>query len=243
MKTKLFALASLVFMTSCSRTENEPQENNPTNPTTKILPKKVIDGNITSTISYDDTKITNVKRSDGVTVYYSYKDNSIENIKFIKSDGTVVENDFYKYDTSGNLTEINTNDNIIKKYVKQNDGRILETTTYSNSTTNNKFLTYTNGNLIKTQSDNSISIFSYDSKNSPFTNVKGVSKISDNNGSTTNNSLEQNISNLNGNTVISTSKFRNVITYNTEGYPTEIKVYYTGTNGVENFEKTISYEY
>jgi|GEM_PF-2982964 len=242
-KNLTYLLAMLVLTASCSRTENEPQEDNPTNPTVVILPKKITDGGFTSTFSYNGNKISNVKRSDGVTIYYSYKDNTIENIKFVKSDGTIAENDFYKYDTSGNLTEIDTNDNIVKKYTKQSDGRILEITTYSNSSTNSRYLTYNNGNLIKTESENNLTNFTYDSKYSPFTNVVGVSKIYDKNGSTTNNALEENISNLSGGTVISTSKFRNVVTYNGNGYPTEIKIYYTGANGVENLEKSISYEY
>jgi hypothetical protein len=240
-KLFLFVLASLLSLNSCSNIESKQSAKN------EILPKKIITtsgtGSIISStdITYDGNKIIGTKSSSGEYQIYKYTGTFLTRIESYDASGKLVLEDNYTY-ANGKLDKNVFIDNgstpIETTYTYNQDGTIsfVESRLQGSFLTNGKFF-LTNGNITSIETSNTnytgTYTFEYDSKNSPTKNFLGYNLLLPGN----NYEILQSKNNLlkyveKGNT----ETFSYV--YNSDGYPTERKIYHNG-----NLESIVQYIY
>lgn len=181
-----FLAIGAMTLTSCSSDDNGGSGT--------ILLKKTIetfdDGStMTSTATYDGTKIKKITTDQGFTLDFTYTGNLITKMEY-KFIGVLFQTDIYSYDANENLTSyvrLEHEDGLGAKevYVHNPDGTI-SVTAYSGDLTSQTTLDGTgtitflaNGevdSITTTYSDDHT--YTYDNKNNPFKNVTGYGKIS-----------------------------------------------------------------
>lgn len=256
MKKTIFFLSTilLVGFTSCSSDD----DSNP-NPTSDILVKKVIyqgedSFNEEITFTYNGNKLLQGVYDDGTIEKYYYNGDLITKIEYV-FEGDVEEQDLFSYDSQGRLVEHKYQDLIEdfedKSLFVYNDNSTITKTNITGSIDNTQTTGFEStitmlNNEISTivQTDGLTYTYIYDTKNSPFKNVTGYSKIAysiqsdfELHGSA------KNIITINENNSSYTS---NMITYNSSDYPVSIasQAYFDAQNFPNVFETmTIQYIY
>lgn len=236
---KLFcflALSSLV-LTSCSSDDNS-------NPSGTVLLKKTIetdvDGSeIVSTATYNGTKLVKVISDGGYGIYFTYTGDLITRTDY-KVGGQIFETQLYTYNASNELIEYVLTEPLDgygwkEVHVHNTDGSV-SVTAYSGDTNAQTLLeghatiAFANGEVSQITSDYQGShAYTYDTKNSPFKNVTGYSKIS---------YVEGEAEGILHNMLTDTSSDGNsamIYTYNANDYPTSVIENYDGEESTTEF--------
>lgn len=263
MKNLLHILLISALFTGCSSNNDDvtPED------TTPILPVKITEttksGNTYfSTIKYDGDKILEMNDDDGSKTVYTYNGNNIVKTVDYDKNSKIEYTREFKYANDRLSSEKITNTHtgtlsytIIYNYINDNTVKykLLESSTYNPSTGTYSNLKYTdyettlvNGNLSKikrTLSSGTVvnRIYTYDNKNNPASNIKGLTKInllSSYDGGSGINNITKLISS-------STDSFFNYTNtssyeYNSNNYPIKQVTNYTGG---ANTSSTTVYQY
>lgn len=237
----LFAASLLVF-TSCSK-----DDNNSSDSASSILVKKRINvgyNGLSSSenIVYNGNKIVSITEQDGSVFKYTYTGELITKTEEIDAKGVVDYTTEYTY-TNGKLTtSINKNTGsefyYKVKYTHNADGTVsydqfrgtVATGVEEEYGATGKY-TFKDGNLVKLEvsnyGDEKFYVYEYDTKNSPFKNVTGLSLLLDDETAVNNVVKETRTSGSGDNihTYITTYSY----TYDANNYPTErIESYLSG---------------
>jgi hypothetical protein len=244
--------AALVALTSCSNDDDSSKSSS-------ILVKKITefenDKPVSKDIVYNGNKIVSITNADGSQAKFTYTGDFITKNEHFDEKGKLAGTDEYTY-TNGKLTtyvEKEPGDNIYyykTKYVHNADGtvsyeefRVTVSTGFEEEYGEIGKLTFKDGNLIKAENSyygyDSIKVYDYDVKNSPFKNITGYSLLLEDE-SVVNNIIKETRtsgSGANVNTSVTTYTYK----YDTNNYPTE-KVT-TFPNGNSTSSETTQYFY
>jgi hypothetical protein len=257
MKKTIFFLSTilLVGFSSCSSDD----DGSTPNPTSDILVKKVIyqfddDLNEEITFSYNGNKLVQGVYDDGTIEKYYYSGDLITKIEYV-FDGEVEEQDLFAYDSDGRLVEHKYQDLIDdfedKSLFVYNDNNSITKTNITGLIDNTETIGFEStltvlNNEISTivQTGGLTYTYTYDSKNSPFKNVTGYSKIAYSiQGDFELHGSAKNILTIDEN---NSSYTENIMTYNADDYPTSVesKAWFDAQNFPNVFETmTILYSY
>jgi len=202
-----------------------------------VLLKKVVDTysdgtTMTSTATYNGTKIKKISTDDGFTLDFTYTGNLITKMEY-KFMGTLFQTDIYSYNASEQLVSYvrleHTDEYGAKEVYVHNPDGTISVTAYSGDLTSQTTLDGTGtitflgngevGTITSTFSDDHI--YTYDNKNNPFKNVTGYDKISWVGAEAT--GIMHNIT-LDDSYVDTTTTY----TYNSNDYPTTATENYDG---------------
>lgn len=236
---KKIALAVLVIatlFTSCSSNDNP---DNPLPTETYILVKKTIDsdvsGSITSNYTYVGNKIVSIISTDGLSTVFTYTGNLITKVESFS--GTNLDSrETFSYNSNGKLAtyvnlDFNSSLGYKETYNNNTDGTISYTHysgDLSNQTLfeNTGLIQFDGGEVSRLEEYFSGSTtpyfvveFTYDTKNNPYKNVLGFSKIDfvdGNLGGITHNVLSENYNND------VAPQITYSYTYNALNYPTQV---------------------
>lgn len=242
MKKLLCLLSAIAFVfASCSK-----DDDNPSDPASLILVKKIIDIDIDGSSSsrdyeYNGNKIVSMTE-DGLLSKYTYTGDYITKIEEFDAKGKVDLTTEYSY-TNGKLVSSvgkNTGSENYDKttYIHNVNGTI----TYSNFRGNSKTgdeqadgvtgkYTFQNGNMVKLEvfyngGENSY-VYEYDNKNHPLKNVTGLGLLLDD--ETLVNNVVKKTATLGSGDNISTSITTYTYKYDVNNYPTEkVESYQSG---------------
>jgi hypothetical protein len=240
---KLFCFLAIgaLTLTSCSSSSDDDGGSG------VVLLKKTIetdsDGNtFTSQATYNGTKISKITADGGFVLYFTYTGDLITKIEY-KLGGVLIQTDSFSYDGSQRLisyVRLEHDDAYGAKelYVHNGDDSI-GITAYSGDLTSQTTLDGTgtitflaNGEVGTITTDFSDShTYTYDTKNNPFKNVTGYSKISWVDASAT--GILHNITSDDSSFDTTTTTY----TYNSGDYPTEA----VETSGVDQATTTFFY--
>ncbi|MCJ8155370.1 hypothetical protein MKJ01_16515 [Chryseobacterium sp. SSA4.19] len=269
MKKNYLLVPILFFFASCSNGDDDINQNENNNGNTPVLVTKIVSGGETATISYDGTKITEIKYTGGDTRKYIYTGNLITQITDTEG-GSVLETAVLTYDTSSRLSKQVINHTgsstytttINYTYITNNNVKIVETTvnpSYSYTKTHTRDALLNTDNSLKgwtatvtetqpsgtnTGTGTLIGV-AYDSSNSPFKNVTGYQKIIDAEGMTGSTHNLVNYSDKVGftNGDWETTIFSSTFEYNSSDYPTKETKKYKDQNGTLYSTEITTYEY
>ncbi len=256
-KSIVLALLSLflnIFLSSCSKEESK------TPPT--VLLKKYIntdkkEGIQTFTFTYDGNKIKEINAvlpNETFKEVFTYTGDLITKEEIVQN-GVVSTQTEYNYENnklkSQIYTEVNYNYKLKSVFIYNVDGTITiekynidKTTGVETKKNTSSVFSFSNGNLIKKiETSNGISdttTYEYDTKNHPFKNILGLSKLI-NSTYQTNNELKETIVGSNYSEV-----WINEYVYNADGYPTDLKYTKTQTyndSTISTSEGTIQFFY
>jgi hypothetical protein len=220
--------ASLLVFTSCSN-----DDNNSSDPASSILVKKITypkpsGSTYAEAIIYNGNKIVSLTGDDYV-IKYTYVGDYITKSEEFDENGVLDYTNEYTY-TNGKLTsfieiEAGSDDNYKTKYVYNADGTITYegftiTSGVEKKNGNDGKYTYKDGNLIKEEDSYGVTIYEYDTKNSPIKNVLGYNLLLGDDSGNVNNVIKEtytSVSTTNAYTSIVTSVYK----YDVNNYPTE----------------------
>lgn len=188
----------MVF-TSCSNDDNDSSD-----PASSILVKKITEYEnslpVFRDVLYNGNKIVSITETDGSQTKFTYNGNQIVKIEEFDEDGLSEGPIEYGY-TNGLMTSyVEKYDDLYNhktKYIHNNDGTVSYEQFKVNISTGVEEkdgqtgkLTFKDGNLIKAErsygKSNSVEIYEYDTKNSPFKNVLGWNLMLDDEPTTNN---------------------------------------------------------
>lgn len=227
-KIKLFGLVLLLAITflSCSKDgESTP------NSASLILPKKMSEGVDDTYYTYDGNKIVSKNYQVNYKRVYTYTGNLITKIESFYYAKLLSTYDFTY--TNGKITSMLDTEPpyapIMTTYIHNTDGTIL----YSSKNENGKLI-FKNGNLIEWDMGiNEIKTYEYDTKNNPFKNILGYSELSGITFEGFKNNIIKETNKVNG---FADESGKNIITYNSDGYPIEDHEYWNGnSNGTTKY--------
>lgn len=245
MKKVLCLLSAAAFLfASCSKDDNDSLSS-----TSSVLVKKITEFEngkaISRDIKYNGNKIISITETDGSQTKFTYDGNQIVKIEEFDvaglSDGSVE----YGY-TNGLMTsyteKYNEDYNSKTKYVHNTDGTVSYEQFKVNIKTGveEKFqqtgkLTFKDGNLVKAERSysnyNSVEIYEYDTKNSPFKNVLGMSLLLDDEPAINNVIKRTYISGSGDN--VHTDTDINTYKYDVNNFPTEKTTSFSGSTSSE----------
>ena len=237
MKKLLFLMSvSILFFTSCIPNPTEdPDPYVP--PTTALLRKKVEtytrpagDSIVTFNFTYNSSKLVSIIDDTADSdLYATYTEDLITKLEYKFANGTVDQTETFDYDDTHRLStyvriEPATNIGDKETYVYNANGTISVTHFIGNATTqtqlnNTSVITFTNGEVSNvTQSDGSIYSYTYDTKNNPYKNITGYSKIAFAGGVA--DGIAHNVVSESDTFAGSTTTYATVFTYNSSDYPT-----------------------
>ena len=241
MKKIFFFLSAIaiVSLTSCSGNDDDSSTNPTPDPSTSVLPKRVVwqeedpDGfNYDITYTYNGNKLIQGNHINGDIDRYFYSGDLITKIEYLY-DGEVEDQELFEYDSTGRLVlhkyqEIAEDWQERSVFVYNTDGTVTqkyytESLTVPSTNPLVSVLTFVNGEMTKVaQQGYSTYNYSYDGKNSPFKNVTGYAAIAyAAHGDYEVEGKSQNISNITNETE-SYTYMSNTIQYNATNYPTQI---------------------
>lgn len=183
---KLVLLFAALAAFSCSSDDGDSS-----GPTAGVvLPKKIIetdsDGfSTTSNYEYNGTKLTKVTTSDGVTINLSYSGDFITEVVY-KMGADIINRELYTYDNQGRVSEYVYLDYDFEEGSRETyaygSGNVVITEYFGTLTSQTELngvatLALTNGEVSSKQANGTTTTYNYDSKNNPFKNVTGYSKI------------------------------------------------------------------
>jgi len=190
----LFAF-SAVFLTSCSSSDSSSTSVTESD----VLVTKTVEhytndnSTVTTNFTYNGKKIVSAAYSDGITETYTYTGELISGIKQYDDTNTLIVEETFTYNGSGQLVtyllrDYDSNHGRKEVFVHNSNNTVSYSVfTGDNDTQPNATETgtihFTNGEV--TQIDNTVNspsitgtrIYTYDSKNNPFKNITGVEKI------------------------------------------------------------------
>lgn len=241
MKKVLFFLSAvaIVSLASCSGNDDESSTNPNPDPSTSVLPKRVVwehedpEGfNYDITYTYNGNKLVQGNYIDGTVERYTYTGDLITKVEYV-FEGQVDTQQLFEYDSNNRLVTHKYQDLVDDNqersvFVYNADGTVTENY-YSESMTSpstNAFvmtLTFVNGEMTKlVQQGYSTLNYTYDSKNSPFKNVTGYAAIAyAKHGDYETEGKNQNILSVFDETD-NRSYMTNTIQYNADNYPTQV---------------------
>lgn len=252
MKKILCVLGAITFVfTSCSKDDNDASD-----PASPILVKKITttysDGDLfTEEYHYRGNKIVSVTEGDGSVSKYTYTGDLITKIEYFDETGLLNDISEYGY-TDGLMTsyteKYDKDYNIKTKYTHNNDGTVSYEQFKVNIDTGleEKFqqtgrLTYKDGNLIKAERSydkfETVEIYEYDTKNSPFKNILGWNLLLDEEPAVKNIIKKVDTSGSQGNIHIGTNIY--TYKYDVNNYPTEKVTNFSNSTDTE----TVQYVY
>lgn len=227
---KKFLLAALLAncFIACSSDNDDRDEN--TNDV--ILPVTITsmenDGSYsyTSTIKYNGSKISEIHDYEGGKIVYQYDGDNIIKITDYQKSGKEDMTQVYTY-KNGKVATLVTTEGL------SGDRQYVTTSTYDWVTNNHVEVSrkdnfndtirktnyyYDNENLIKTEDENTIITYTYDSNNNPLKNIKGMNVVTDSDYGTNNLIKKEYKSKSSGG---SSNTYTTTHEYNTNNYPTK----------------------
>lgn len=229
--------ASLLVLTSCSKDD----DNSSTNATTTVLPTKVLytetNGSVyTSVLTYNGNKIVSVV-DEGVKTTYTYTGDLITKEQETgTSSSNFSSTTDYSYENNKLKTAVTTETSGTQTYKSKyvythnSDGTVnyneynINVSTGAETLSSSGKYTFSNGNLVKKEEGTTVRIYEYDTKNNPVKNILGFDKLL-NEEFSLNNIVKETSTYNGGNPNVTTYQYD----YNTNGYPTEQRIFYNGT--------------
>jgi YD repeat-containing protein len=237
--------ASLLVVTSCSKDDDDSYDS-----PSSILPKKITftesDGtSYSEDIVYNGNKIVSITEADGSQRKFTYNGNQIVKIEEFDKDGLSEGPTECGY-TNGLMTSyVEKYDDLYNhktKYIHNNDGTVSYEQFKINISTGveEKYgqtgkLTFKDGNLIKAERTydkyNSVEVYEYDTKNSPFKNVLGLNLLIDEDVSSVNNVVKETSTSQSGSNIY-TDVTTYSYTYDANNYPIEKVVHFSSGTSI-----------
>jgi hypothetical protein len=245
---KIILILSVVTLAFTSCSKNEPAPNAAAANPNGVLLRKIIvtEGSdvITKILTYNGNKLVSIKGDDGYTSNFTYTGNLITSGEEIDANGIFDSYDTFEYDSSARLIlfkrfqgGIGGAEFVRESYVYNADG----TATITDIGGNTKQLFFLNGEIIKVvRSTGNTKNYTYDTKNNPFKNITGVSKLNFNEGDLSfTEGISKNV--LTKTNTINADNYNYQYVYNALNFPTTCSVTYNenGSPGTE----TIKYFY
>jgi hypothetical protein len=219
------------MLQACS-SEDSSNSNDDSNPSDGLLLKTIGYTNGFSFNFYYDgnklSKLTTEKASDNYATF-TYTGNLISQINYYNNNNSlgIVHNFYYSNDEIVRSTYAESEGLYIQRdYVYSSGGKVVVTTkskspggTFENST---ETYYYSNGNILNIESNGEIESYTYDNKNSPWSNITGFLKIKDQItfGDNILNNTNNILTILNPTRSDSKTPINFIYKYNSQGYPT-----------------------
>ena len=237
MKTLLCFLAGVMALVSCSSSDDG---NNP------VLLEKMIQTSSGGTITtlratYDGNRISEIISNDGFVSHFTYTGDLITKREY-KSGETLLLTELYQYDNNQRLAlylRLQHNENQGRKevYLHADDGTILMTAYEGDLVSQENIIGYATITFLDNGEVGTIAHFgvdrtyTYDSKNNPFRNIAGYSKIS-----WVNAAASGILHNITSESFDGTAGTTTSYTYNDQGYPVQgVKAYSGGGEAITDY--------
>lgn len=244
---KLILISSLVIIAlSCSRSNDTPEA---ASETPVLLTKVISQDGTTSHYKYNGTKVSEILYNYGYKDVFTYNEDVITKIISYNSNGAITETIDFTYENNVlktvSISNAANTSKTVYSYSYPNSSTVV-CTKIRNYMFNGSMqtvrdintLTTNNGNVISEDvvyyynnvlSGNITANYTYDDKKNPTKNITGFNKISififdyiGENTGTSNNMLSKSQLNVLTNGSSSSYTNTNTITYNSNGYPTQI---------------------
>lgn len=250
MKKLIFLFSVVVLiLSSCSKSDNTQQNENPLIDTSNILIKKIIETvsgvSVTSTFTYNGKKLVSISNSNNTIANYTYTGDLITGLDFY-SGATLSQKDTYTYNANNQITTyirlnygVNAGNKIV--FTHNSDGTISFIEYFGDLTTQTTLnesgkLFFLNGEIIKveryvgtTTTLSSTTNYAYDDKNHPFKNILGYDKTSFLNGNPK--GISHNFLSRTSSSQSSTFNY----TYDTNGFPINETKTYSGNSSTKQY--------
>jgi hypothetical protein len=188
---KILAMAAIaLFMVSCS--DDDSNSNQADTKLTKVVTTDS-DGALTSTLTYNGNKLTEINSTDGEKSTFTYDGNLITEWKTFDADNQLISKDTYEYNSQNQLItyyefyyDADGTEGYKTTYVYNSNGSIAFTEYSGDVDDLNSFTEQTSTGVITDTTltttydmgeDTETVTYTFDGKNSPVKNITGMDKI------------------------------------------------------------------